>query len=563
LRWLALVVLCWVSCKSGYKPYKCTATSDCKPFGAEFVCASGECQRGCVGDNDCAASAPFCVASACVTCGEPSEATDAGATMSSLCKTHTTSTPFCNEAGACVQCVVDADCGGSSFIGCENGTCISCHAGTDCATGACTAAGACATADEIFYVDNLRCPATAADGSAAKPFCQINDAIAQQSRGYIVVAASNTPYNPFAIVKGAIKNWSVFGTVITNSAVSFTGATGDAIVDFAPDDTGAAYSLTLEQLFIAPATDPPGGHVGFGVRCKPSNTQSRQLTLRSVEVIGENIALEIDGCNINASQGSAIAYQTTVEIKTAGAHSFNHFFLASQNTTSNTLLSLTAGNVSVVDSAYLGTNVAVDVANATLTMDRMRFHDMTGAAIVAEAGANVTVTNSAFFNTATSATSTHPHTLEITGDAHASFLFDTFYENGSQSAPIAPFYTTNATQQPAFTACLFEGNALSATAPQTIFQGAFTFDHIVVQANEQKLTSATSGVTLANAIINIDVNDVPNLLNALVNEADVACCIDKYTPADALNVPSLDCYYNTKRPQGSAWDIGSYELFQP
>lgn len=149
----------------------CTTDLQCTSASASFCGDDGQC-RGCVGDGECATRDP--------------------------------SAPLCADDGVCVACRTSADCAASAPI-CddEDRACRGCSADKECASGVCDREeGRCIDASQTYVVDD-DAACGAGDGSAASPFCSINEALtayATTPRNFVVVRAGayQFPAQPLA-----------------------------------------------------------------------------------------------------------------------------------------------------------------------------------------------------------------------------------------------------------------------------------------------------------------------------------------------------------------------------
>ena len=143
----------------------CTATDSSAPGTCRTVANCGE------------DTAPVCDAQtlACRACN-PSNPSDDIA-----CKNRKPETPRCGPQGACVACVVHADCAGQDLRkpACVNNSCTACRQSSDCASRVCSADGSCAPTTEVLFVNNKNgsCQAGAHKGTQEDPFCLIQDAV--------------------------------------------------------------------------------------------------------------------------------------------------------------------------------------------------------------------------------------------------------------------------------------------------------------------------------------------------------------------------------------------------
>lgn len=177
--------------------------------GGNFQCAQGACGGGkcdanlgcvqCLGDTDCGAGDPFCIAGRCEKCrtnadcgaGAPAcwpgdHECHAKCTSDSQCGDR--GTKFCDTAtGACVECKTGTDCGsGEPICDVATGRCARCAVNADCPAAAarcvrgrcaeCTSDFDCPAAEPSCDLEELQCRAaavcTSTSGCAAPtPIC--------------------------------------------------------------------------------------------------------------------------------------------------------------------------------------------------------------------------------------------------------------------------------------------------------------------------------------------------------------------------------------------------------
>lgn len=127
---------------------------------------------GCVDDDECDSSAPFCSGGACVPCSDLPDPDGA-------CASATPQTPLCSPAG-CVQCTArDADaCAGDTPV-CDDASleCVGCWRHDQCDTACNLDTGACMPDAPAMWVrrDANNC-GPSADGTFGFPFCTLQEA---------------------------------------------------------------------------------------------------------------------------------------------------------------------------------------------------------------------------------------------------------------------------------------------------------------------------------------------------------------------------------------------------
>lgn len=148
------------------------ATSTSGTTGDSMTTSTPECLGDPSISVDCPTDRPYCDgAGACVDCNGLAS-----------CGAVDPTTPVCDaSSGFCVQCTAadDTACAGNTPI-CDAAqhTCVKCTAHEQCSSGACDMAlGSCFPKDSAMWVDRAASPC--GDGSEASPFCEIQDAVSK------------------------------------------------------------------------------------------------------------------------------------------------------------------------------------------------------------------------------------------------------------------------------------------------------------------------------------------------------------------------------------------------
>lgn len=287
----------------------CLASTDCSDAAPICTVATNTCAK-CTGDDQCkdrAPAIPACAASGkCVECTAHTHCEtgtkpicDVATNTCSGCKTtdnkcaaRDAKKPACTATGTCVECVANADCKDPAKPTCDttSNTCRLCKADAECTSGpkVCMShqGGRCATDDETIYVQKVAsCPGSAAtaDGTATKPYCTMDPALASLSptrslivvRGAVASAASG-------IAAGTMKV-SVVGqmsAVIAGVDVGIHLTTGEAYVrsvKFGPSpaigiqsDPGS--TLRLDHVLVS-------GNAGGGILLNSSAFEIQDTTV--------------------------------------------------------------------------------------------------------------------------------------------------------------------------------------------------------------------------------------------------------------------------------------------
>jgi hypothetical protein len=213
----------------------CTADDQCvKRAPATPGCASGKCVE-CTLHSHCGTAKPICdvATNTCVGCK----------TTDNKCAARGDKKPVCTATGTCVECVTNADCEGETPI-CDktSNTCKPCKADAECTDGpkVCMShqKGRCASDAETIYVQKVAsCPGSAAtaDGTATKPYCSMDPAVASLNAATTkdLIVVSGTVGSATAGIAVGTRKVSIVGQLNAVIAGADTGihvSTGDAYV---------------------------------------------------------------------------------------------------------------------------------------------------------------------------------------------------------------------------------------------------------------------------------------------------------------------------------------------
>jgi hypothetical protein len=261
----------------------CTDEADCMAQGLPtdsqcdqgLLCRGGQCiAQTCASANDCDASAPFCIDSACTeSCTADDQCPGFGGAANQL---------FC-ESGACVQCHPgsNADCSGATPV-CDAGLCRACSAHAECSSGVCTSDGSCAAESDIAYVEpgagNL------ADCSKATK-CSLSYG-ASLGKRYVVLSPGTFTLTATLVLSGTT---SLIGTPATKPSITTSG-TGPILRIAAFGD------ISLENIEVR-------GGPGAGIDCPVAPTGPKNLRIVGVEIRQNGgSGLQAQGCTVNASR---------------------------------------------------------------------------------------------------------------------------------------------------------------------------------------------------------------------------------------------------------------------
>jgi hypothetical protein len=293
----------------------CTEHSTCTPLGQ--FCIDGHCKSfssppdlatpdltgtmvdlsGCMSSTSCMAlTAPICdaVTHACRGC-------KAGECPAAY--------PFCMPDGKCAECVNETDCAATQGYCDANQRCVPCTRGADCRSTVCDQ-GKCIAEGDVTYVDNAATCASA-DGSQAKPYCQIDQAISTGKK-YVKVAGSTVDYPALDIPSALDRALVVVGPGTTAAkAATIAGSTGSALRVM--PDALVTSSVTLDGFILkgVPALQ------AAVVECVAGGGTA-SLSLRDAIVYNSSgIGIDSNACSLTVER-SRIGANGEVGVRTVG-----------------------------------------------------------------------------------------------------------------------------------------------------------------------------------------------------------------------------------------------------
>lgn len=269
--WLAGLLLSGVTCVAPSGPQSClTSTEDC-PSGTFCDAVTQRCLseklrdvERCRKPIDCPdAARPLCASDVCAPCTSITDVAasdracqDLGQPLIQVC---VRSGP---RAGQCGECRRSSDCQEAGRPVCIDGLCAACRKHSECSdsgvcndgsgifdalpTGAGVEVGQCLPTERVIVVDAGHCPAggMGADGSRARPFCELAAAVGRGAI-YVIAGKGSGTYAPVTFSDGrasVIIGPGRDGTAQL-SAVTATGAgTALLLVDVALSSPGTALS---------------------------------------------------------------------------------------------------------------------------------------------------------------------------------------------------------------------------------------------------------------------------------------------------------------------------------
>lgn len=223
---------------------------------------------GCQSDAVCQAddpAAPFCLSGACVDCAAMPE-------PDAACMDRDPALPVCDTgSGSCVACGPDnpGACGGSTpACDAASHTCVGCDEHTDCPATACDrSTGACFSPDRLIFVD-VSAQCDIGDGTIAKPFCLISQAIDEIAAGgpslgwTVKITTGNYTQSELVIPPGTV------AAFVGDGGVAKLKSTTAATLQI-----GANAEIALHKLSFSSNADNPG------VTCTGAQIWASDVTL--------------------------------------------------------------------------------------------------------------------------------------------------------------------------------------------------------------------------------------------------------------------------------------------
>lgn len=207
------------------------------------------------------------------------------------------STPVCDTAaGQCVQCTatdLGACAGATPYCGSDN-TCTACTAHDQCASNACLASGACASPNDVAYVD----PKGSDSGSCTwKEPCISLGAALTKNKKYIKMTGTTT--GNVAISQDV--------TILADPGARLVGGTAGNVVEV----TGNP-QIEIFDLEISGANGPPGSGDGIRLLSGTTGTVSlNRVTLRAnaqrgVTMVGGTLNITKSTISNNGAHGVVV-----------------------------------------------------------------------------------------------------------------------------------------------------------------------------------------------------------------------------------------------------------------
>jgi hypothetical protein len=162
------------------------------------VAEAGDAREDAEVAMDLVPEKPTCSVSSCMDDTKAICEVDAGTCRTCLtgaeCKARDLTKPGC-AGGTCYECATNAECTVAATKPiCDGHKCRSCAADTECGgPGICDESGKCLLEEQVIHLDANATGCAAADGTAAKPFCSSDKAVAAlaPARATIIVHGPN------------------------------------------------------------------------------------------------------------------------------------------------------------------------------------------------------------------------------------------------------------------------------------------------------------------------------------------------------------------------------------
>lgn len=320
-------------------------TSDTCPANAPWCAPSHRCMASldlaaapdlaalCSSSSACEENTPICDATLreCRACQASSD--------DEACRERSSATPRCTSAGHCAACraaTQQDDCPATQPICRPEGTCAPCISHDECPSLVCLVDGSCAPAANVLYADKQNCAANP-DGSRAKPWCEISDALAHlNGRAIVRVMGSSTPYQGVHPPGG--ENLLLVGpgqssaTSLLTSALLYTADQQGLLLD------GEGGQLTLDGFEVR------GGSGLDGIACQKTGTTAPALTVRrsfvhdsgGAGIMSSGCAVTIDQSEITRNPQGGLQFFNT-------AYAITNSFIVGNFTVAASFSSFSAG----------------------------------------------------------------------------------------------------------------------------------------------------------------------------------------------------------------------------
>ncbi len=250
---------------------------------------------GCTSSEQCTdSSKPICINLVCQPCGHSDASVGVGGMDSECAAINSGKTPLCSMSGACVQCLVNADCQASQMTCDPNlNQCAPCKVDSDCTTRYCNA-GSCANPIQYVYVDINTCK-DPGNGTLADPFCSLQkglDTGASMSLPVLVFGGAK-PYTENPSVKTPAAAYTVKAIGVGNPVVT-TAAINTPIFYLLADGTHPV-NVSFDGFTFQNSSNAPG------VRCANTGavTQAVLGVSRSTVTTNGGLGVDSNGCTLN------------------------------------------------------------------------------------------------------------------------------------------------------------------------------------------------------------------------------------------------------------------------
>jgi parallel beta helix pectate lyase-like protein len=267
----------------------------------------------CGSSAECSDEAPICSVQRCRACADSSD--------DPQCVAHNPATPRCNSpTGTCVACLTSTDCANPTPV-CNTTafTCRKCAAHSECSSGVCKDDGTCAAATDIAYVNNSSgaCADTMHTSTPMMPYCQVQYAVLNASKAYVLVSGSATAYNSVSLIAStsALGPLTLVGPAGRGTAVKATISSTIATAALVVNGGGSSVTLIVDGMDIEGAG---GATPSAAVSCQsPATLTIKNSTIQNsgkegVTSAGCTLTLDANVVSANGNEGIKLASTTYV-----------------------------------------------------------------------------------------------------------------------------------------------------------------------------------------------------------------------------------------------------------
>jgi len=199
--------------------------------------------------------------------------------------------------GACVECLLDADCPPAKPVCSMARVCGNCRRHSDCASGICNADGSCVAQSDVAYVnaDSAACMDTAHTSTPASPYCNLPPAVSVSGKSRFVIAGATNTYGGISLnSNGGIANWVFVGPGRLAPAVARVNGVNKPAIELQYGGTGTL-DVRIDGLVLSGI-----GTNGTSVTCTGGapNTNTKLLVQRSDLRLSDLQGLKASNCDV-------------------------------------------------------------------------------------------------------------------------------------------------------------------------------------------------------------------------------------------------------------------------